>query len=357
MTRWQAWQSGMRGWAFAVALVLAPGFFPADARAWSLFPEKLDPAFARACENVGVKLLRKPSTKVTSIGLDWRGLEGPMALYELGPDYRLLSSEGSLPYRALVVDSRMADVMVTRSASPPEEEKKPLAYRGLIRYTLTVTDRRDGAMLATMTFAADMKNRRACGANVPNAINLTVFLRQATGTGAPDGGTDASLPVVTLEVLETEVHTPDKVMSGEAWSKLSWDKARHDRCAELAPPVSSGSQLRRFAADPSGTKRMSERLPFFLCGPDGIWTGSYVGRERGMMELEKYSAAGDLLYKVQFRNPDEFRHYYGSIAGPTLKSVNGYTEFEWWNNNQSGNDRHISRRMKVRFREPALPAQ
>ncbi len=63
----------------------------------------------------------------------------------------------------MIVAPSVADVVVTHEASDPEEEKMAPLY-GLIKYSLTVTDRRDGVKLATMDFAVDMAKGHACGA-------------------------------------------------------------------------------------------------------------------------------------------------------------------------------------------------
>lgn len=74
-----------------------------------------------------------------------------------------------------------ADILVFDEVSDPEEMDKPVLRQGLIRHSLSVTDRRNGDRLATMVYWVDWVNRRACGANVENAIEVETFILQAAG--------------------------------------------------------------------------------------------------------------------------------------------------------------------------------
>jgi hypothetical protein len=347
----------------AVLSLVSPAFLAlacltAFATSQNLFKaDASDPQFLAACEHTGVQILHAPIARVTSIGLDWEPGSGsvPKTVYRMGSGRQLDGFENSIPFQEMIVDSSIADVLVTHQVSDPEEEKMAPRYQKLIVYTLTATDRRDGIKLATMTFAVDMAKRQGCGANTKNTIDLDEFLRQATAFQGQNASPRQLPPIrdVALEVLETETYSPVRKISGDEWQNLAWDARRTDLCQKMAPQVSRGSLQRRFASDSTGTKRMVNRQGFMLCDSEGIWTGTYAGEfGKGKVELEKYTPDGELLYMVKFDEPSEIDWYHGGILNPTLRSQDGYLVFEWWNNNQSGSDREINRRMKVRFQEP-----
>jgi len=157
-----------------------------------------------------------------------------------------------------------------------------------------------------------------------------------------------------LEVIEVEVFTPERVLSGESWGSVVFDASRHAACQQMTQPEGGHSPLLTFTGDTTGMKRVSSGAGFQICEPDSIWMGRYVdGSDRKYMTIEKYTANGTLMYKIRFAKPDEPGGFLGGIAGPTFRAENHYLYFDWWNSNQSGSDRLVVRRMKVRVKEPS----
>jgi hypothetical protein len=108
-----------------------------------------------------------------------------------------------------------------------------------------------------------------------------------------------------------------------------------------------------FVNDPTGRRKV-RYTGAAICDPDAIWFLDYV-IEKGRTTLTKYFTNGELAYRLSFEKPPEPYGYPGGILIPTFKSVDGYLQFEWWNTNQSGFDRHIKRSIKVRLQEPMPP--
>ena len=74
------------------------------------------------------------------------------------------------------VDQLSADVVAFVDVDNPDELRKAPIYQGAIRYQITLTDRRSGAVLGTQVFVVDRLNHRECGANVGNTINPPAFI-------------------------------------------------------------------------------------------------------------------------------------------------------------------------------------
>jgi hypothetical protein len=87
-----------------------------------------------------------------------------------------------------------------------------------------------------------------------------------------------------------------------------------------------------------------------------IWFVDYA-QDRRRVILTKFTIQGDFVYRLSFQKPDTVDGYLGHIMQPTFHAENRYLYFDWWNTNQSGEDRHIKRSMKVRVREPQSAAQ
>jgi hypothetical protein len=139
------------------------------------------------------------------------------------------------------------------------------------------------------------------------------------------------------------------------WAALAFDKARYDRCAQLLKPeIPGGSEWMLFTGDPTGRKKL-RNTSGSLCDPDALWLFEH-GTERGKTIVTKYTAAGDLAYRISFDQPAPIHGFSGHIMRPTFKAENGYLSFEWWDTDQPGLDRHIKRSMKVRIVEPRTPA-
>lgn len=173
--------------------------------------------FVEKCKSAGVHFFNKPAEKVRSIAYDWSPAMHRVTKprYELDAQGKILMIGASswspsasdavdftetrfdptlfgmgtakpkyvrVPHKAKFfgVDTLSADALVTIEVSDPEELNQPVMKQHLLRYTLTVTDRRTDEKLATMVYWVDMVNGVACGANVKNTIDQQVFILQAT---------------------------------------------------------------------------------------------------------------------------------------------------------------------------------
>ncbi len=216
---------------------------------------------------------------------------------------------------------------------------------------------------------------RIAARRAPNGDSypLTAFLKSASHlthpqglifdliSGMPPTNNESSSEKIRLEILEEKVYDPVWVIKEEPmsnvskWSELTWDSKRDERCKTLLKPEIDGApQLQTwhlFVNDLSGRKKV-RYTGIAICDPDAIWFLDYV-IEKGRTVLTKYSANGDLIYRVGFDKPIEPYGYPGGIIFRTFTVENGYLQFEWWNTNQSGRDMHVKRSLKVRFREPS----
>ncbi len=177
------------------------------------------------CKDVGVRLLNKPVAQVKSIayisgpkGIQWSdifrveldengrtlgmgGFSKPdsieatkKAVFEFterragdgagaatinpsAPYYHFPTSGTNQPYYG--VDHLSADVVASVDVDKPDEYRKAPIYQRAIRYQITLTDRRSGAVLGTQVYVVDRLNNRACGANVDNTISPSAFIFDA----------------------------------------------------------------------------------------------------------------------------------------------------------------------------------
>jgi hypothetical protein len=216
-------------------------------------------------------------------------------------------------------------------------------------------------------FAAKRNGAALFVAWLPAALPLVLSQLGTVLQLVPLGSSRASKSVpaapsvnVTLEVLARQTYEPpwiieeDPHASVSKWSTLAWDKAREDRCRTLlTTEVASAPQRQTwylFKNDTTGRKK----TPFTggaICDPDAIWFEDYRS-EKGRMVLTKYSTAGDFQYRISFQQPDEPGGFRGAIMTPSFSARQGYLYFEWWNSQQSGRDRRVTRAMQVRIKEP-----
>ncbi len=178
------------------------------------------------CKDVGVRLLEKPAAPVRSIAFDSDpkrvyGASGVLgveldangrtlgvgrftkhisteatkeAVFEFterragdgagaalinpsAPYYHFPARGTNQPYYG--VDHLSADVVAFVDVDKPAEHRKAPIYQGAIRYQITLTDRRSGAVLGTQVFVVDRLNHRECGANVDNTISPSAFIVDA----------------------------------------------------------------------------------------------------------------------------------------------------------------------------------
>jgi hypothetical protein len=86
--------------------------------------------------------------------------------------YHFPESSSKQPFYG--VDSLSADVLAFFDFNKLDEQRK-----APVRYQLTLTDRRSGAVLGVQTYVVDEVNKRACGANIVNTISQAAFIYDA----------------------------------------------------------------------------------------------------------------------------------------------------------------------------------
>jgi hypothetical protein len=182
------------------------------------------PEFTALRKDVGVKLLDKPVAPVRSIAYDFdpKRISGWLGAsrVEVDEDGRILGFGGfskrgsteatnvarfefkerragdgagaatinpSAPYYRFPgarqpyygVDELSADVRAVLDVDKPDEYRKAPIRQSAIRYQITLTDRRSGAVLGVQTYVVDRLNNRACGVNVDNVISPSAFIFDA----------------------------------------------------------------------------------------------------------------------------------------------------------------------------------
>ncbi len=184
------------------------------------------PEFTALCKDVGVKLLEKPAAPVRSIAYDfdpkrisgWTGASrvevdedgrtlgfggfskrnsteatkaasfefterragdgaGAATINPSAPYYHFPAISAKQPYYG--VDELSADVRAFLDVNKPDEYRKAPISQGAIRYQITLTDRRSGAVLGVQTYVVDRLNNRACGVNVGSVISPSAFIFDA----------------------------------------------------------------------------------------------------------------------------------------------------------------------------------
>ena len=188
--------------------------------------ETESPEFIAACKDAGVKLFNKPVAPVRSIAYDfdpkrisgWSGASrvevdkygrtlglggfckrnsveakkkasfefterragdgaGRASTNPSAPYYHFPARDTNQPYYG--VDDLGADVLAFLDVDKPDEYRKASIKQGVIRYQITLTDRRSGAILGVQVFVVDQLNHRACGVNVDNVISPSAFIFDA----------------------------------------------------------------------------------------------------------------------------------------------------------------------------------
>jgi hypothetical protein len=80
-----------------------------------------------------------------------------------------------LKARHYAIDTFTADVLAYFEVDRLDFKTNRLTH-GPVRFQVTLTDRRSGAVLGEMAYVVDRANRRACGVNYGNEINYGVFI-------------------------------------------------------------------------------------------------------------------------------------------------------------------------------------
>lgn len=170
--------------------------------------------FALACAGTGAKFVAKPAAPVRSIAYDWTGDPPKFKHFNIewngnisfggGYGFALLPAQiaftesrccrsegrpgnGISPYIRqpnennggyFGVTDLTADVLVMFRASPVGVESQE---SNLTKVDVTVTDRRDGRMLASLSYAIDERKRRGCGETSERLMDERAFVLRAVG--------------------------------------------------------------------------------------------------------------------------------------------------------------------------------
>ena len=177
------------------------------------------PELQDACKDAGVEYLSEPAEPVKSIAYDWaRGSTPPYYTHfrlddrgnvrdlRYGIEARIFPAQieyvearccrevgtaasGETPFERWShdpfakqrVSEITADVLVQLSRTD-----RPVARREsrLSKIEAVVTDRRDGKVLATLRYALDERNRRACGSTSPGVMDEREFVMRSIGISA-----------------------------------------------------------------------------------------------------------------------------------------------------------------------------
>ena len=170
--------------------------------------------YVEACKASGVRLLKPPRAPVKSVALDYLPLAAAEVRrrYEFGSSGRI-ERVGTLVWQPRVEQQAdlfevrtkygpdrpewqfyryrrqdtpdfaaaiSAEVLVVDTVSHSEELTNALWKQGMVQHHLKVTDLRNGDELAEMSYVVDLSNRRGCGINAREAIDVDVFILQAT---------------------------------------------------------------------------------------------------------------------------------------------------------------------------------
>jgi hypothetical protein len=171
----------------------------------------ISPHLKEACQKAGPNYMQKPAKVVQSIAYDWPiGTHPPSINYfEIGWRGNIKNQRGGLPQFPPPIQftenrccrfegapanrvapfvrhpkagghheihELTADVLVTYNVSEPAPKA------GIQTVDMSVTDRRDGRMLATLRYVMDHQGKRGCGAVADGVMDEQQFIRRATET-------------------------------------------------------------------------------------------------------------------------------------------------------------------------------
>lgn len=167
---------------------------------------------------------------------------------------------------------------------------------------------------------------------------------------------------VTLEILEANDYNPIRYIAQDEWSRLVFDKDR-DEYSEYgkslfrqADPNEPWSGM-RFTKDVTGQKKVPYNKYNIRTGVHRLCDKNYILYYAHLeipnkMVMTKYTVTGDMLYRISFQNPEDVKGFIGYINTPSIKSENGYLDFEWWYFRDYPKKWEVKRTLKVRLREP-----
>lgn len=172
--------------------------------------------FLSECKGTGAEYIRRPAMPVRSIAYNWDTKHSPpFNRFEVKFGTRVTSlGHSDFPHPSSIefverkrsnlegrpvqgpdgpyirfpktgsyysITALTADVLVHYQLSPEEELKKAAVDQGIVRYEITVTDRRTEEKLASLFYILDAKQRRGCGLTGENTMNERAFVLKAIG--------------------------------------------------------------------------------------------------------------------------------------------------------------------------------
>jgi hypothetical protein len=340
-----------------VALLLLAGL--RSQALWGGVGTRSDPAFQAACADTGVRVLAAPSAPVHTVSVDWKsGDYDILTRYRVGPANAFEGIDRVDTVPDMLAPPEQADVNVTHTTSDPARAGMGFRVRGLERYVLTATDRRNGATLGTFAFAVDPSKGLACGMNTASAIDVDAFVRQVTSLPGhpttPPGPTE-----VTLEVVGRDVYDPPRETDTDTFKTalIRQSAIDDDACKALVKPVEGAPGMMAFVQDPTGHHRVDFRKPNRICRADAVYLVDNLpdpmnGR---LMDVLKYTATGELAYHVRMHRPKAMRGIDGGVASDSVRSEGGYLAFDVEHADYTGGNRswRVEGRTHARFKEPA----
>jgi hypothetical protein len=326
--------------AFVISIVLA---------LWRYFAP--DSTRYAACTKTGVEFTSPPTTPVSTVHVDWDPSDpfgDLMKSYSVDSGGHLGAIDHEVPAPELLVDSPLADVLITHEVSNRDEAQNGFRLRGLIVYTLIASDQRDGRHLGTMKFAVDIVKARACGANVPNKIDIDAFIHRVVAIPgrSPPPAPDVATIDVNLDTLEGQDYL---LLDRDDPREIAMNRKGLAVCEAMLPKV--GPSHRRFAADPTGTRSWTTPLLIRTqCDSGGILQLDWFPKQQESL-IAKYSPGGDLLYKMRITSPKRREKDHGGIDDSTMSSAGGYLTLIWWDQKprRDGSPIHGTR---LRVKEP-----
>lgn len=165
-------------------------------------------AFNSECETAGAQFFKAPSAPVRSIAY-YRETkyDPPFTKFSVTGGTRITSLSYSNPTHPASIEfietgpssfgdpyshhlqsgqeygvaAITADALVNYKLSPEEELRKAPTNQGVVKYEVTVVDRRTNETLASLRYLIDSKNGRACGLTGKNVMNERSFVLKAIG--------------------------------------------------------------------------------------------------------------------------------------------------------------------------------
>ena len=172
--------------------------------------------FISECKSAGATFTKLPASPVRSIAYDWNTTYSPpFNRFEVRFGTRITSlGRSDFPYPKSIefterkrsnlegrpaqgpdgpyirfpragayygIPGLSADVLVYSRVGPEEELTKAESEQGIVRYEVTVTDRRTDERLASLRYVIDAKQRRGCGLTGENTMSERSFVLKAIG--------------------------------------------------------------------------------------------------------------------------------------------------------------------------------